>query len=103
MQGSVIVGSFDPIDFGDFHERDLASALDDYLIQISWRALAAGDSLLGSTEGEIESGIIERLQEVVEGAGFEGAQGVLVVGGDKDNSGRQISAQQFEDVKAVAF
>jgi hypothetical protein len=54
-------------------------------------------------EGEVEACIVEGLEEIVEGSGFEGAKGVLIVGSDEDDGGRDIVAEEFEHVEAVAL
>ena len=103
METGVVVGGLDPIDLGDFEEGDLAGALDCEAFEFSREIFAERDSLLGALEGEFEACVVEWLEEIVERSGFEGAQGVLVVGGDEDDGGRDIVAEQFEHVEAVAL
>src|SRR5207245_5817857 len=42
-------------------------------------------------------------QEVLEGAGIEGLDRVLIVSGHENHSSRRISAEHLEDVEAVVF
>jgi hypothetical protein len=59
--------------------------------------------LFGAVEGEIEAGVVEGLQEIVQGSGFKGSQGVLVVGGYEDYGWRDVVAQKLQDVESVAL
>jgi hypothetical protein len=99
----VIVGCFDPIDLGDFEERDLAGVFDCEALEFSGDIFAESDFLSGAFESEVESRVVEWLEEIVESSGLEGAQGVLIVGCDEDNGGRDIVAEKFEYVEAVAL
>ena len=87
VEAGVVVGGFDPIDLGGSQERDLTGALDGEAIELSRVIFAEFDFLLCAVEGEIEARVVEGLQEVVERSGFEGAQCVLIVGGDEDDGG----------------
>ena len=57
----------------------------------------------GTFERQVKTRVVERLQKIVERSRLEGAQGVLIVGRDEDDSGRDIAAQKFEHVEAVAL
>lgn len=103
VEAGVVVGCFDPIDLGGFQERDLAGVFDDDALEFSRESFAEGDFLPGAFEGEVESCVVEGLEEIVEGSGFEGAQGVLIVCGDEDYGGRHVVAEEFEYIEAVAL
>ena len=53
---------------------------------------AKGDALLGAFEGAGEAGIVEGLEEIVEGAGVKGFERILIVGRHEDDGGWGVSA-----------
>ena len=61
------------------------------------------DTLSGPLQGSCEARLIDRLEQVIQRAGFEGSQGVLVVGGDEDDSGRQVRAKHLQHIEATAL
>src|SRR5580698_5201366 len=69
VQAGIVVGGFDPIDLGGSQERDTAGALDDEAIQFSWEIFASFNLLFRTVEGEVEAGVVEWLQEIVECSG----------------------------------
>ena len=77
VQARVVVGSLDPIDLGDSDERDLSGALDGQALQFSWKIFAKHDLSLGAVEGQVESRVVERLQEVIERSGLESPQRII--------------------------
>ncbi len=64
---------------------------------------AEGYPFFGPCQGPPKSGVIERLQQVVQGPGLKSPKGVMVVGGHEDDSRRQVSTKHLEHVKAVAL
>jgi chloramphenicol 3-O-phosphotransferase len=61
------------------------------------------DPFFDSRQGALEARVVERFQQIVEGAGFEGTQRIAVVSGDENDRGRSVAAQQLQDIKAIAF
>ena len=61
------------------------------------------NSFFGARKGAIESCIVEGLQKIVERTRLEGAQCVLIVSGDEDDGGWQLSAKQLEHIETIAF
>jgi hypothetical protein len=103
VEASVVVGRFDPIDFRGLEEGDLARVFDDEAVESSGETFAESDFLPRAFQGEIETCIVERLEEIIEGSGLERAEGVLIVSGDEDDGGGDIVAEKFEHVEAVAL
>src|SRR5271163_5280738 len=103
MQASVIVGGFDPVNLGDFHECDPAGTLDGQTLHLSRQISAMDDLLLGTVEGPIESRIVEGLQQVIERPRLESAQCIMVICGHEYDCGWKVLAQQFEHVEAIAL
>src|SRR5258708_25413007 len=103
VEAGVIVGSLDPVDFRDFHKRDLADALDGETLQFSWRVFTALQGLLRPVEGTLESSVIERLEKIVERSGFKSSNCILIVSGHENDCRRKIVAQHFKYVETVAF
>ena len=62
------------------------------------RVAAGGELAAGALERRLEARPVERLHQVVEGVRVEGAQGVLVVGGDEDDLGG-VGAEGLDDVE----
>ena len=71
VQRRIIVGRLNPIDVRNSHKRDLSCALDREPILLTRRALAIGNAVLHAAEHQRESAIVERLEQVIQRAGFE--------------------------------
>jgi hypothetical protein len=71
--------------------------------QLSQCVATVCELLFGAVERAMEAGIVEGFQEIVEGSCFEGAQGILIVGGNENDGWRKIAAEEFEKVEAVAL
>ena len=54
-------------------------------VTVSFAALIEFDLFLDALPGGVESFVIERLEQVVEGMHLKGAHGILIVGSDKDD------------------
>src|SRR3984893_15399880 len=102
VHAGVVIRRLDPINLRDFHERDLSRVLDGLALHCSGNISALSDPLLGAPQSSVKAIVIKRLQQVVEGPGLESPHRVLIVSRDKDYGGRQISAEQFKHVEAVA-
>src|SRR4051812_46396472 len=92
MQCRVIIAGFDPIDFRELHDVQGAAALDDETLGFAGKAQA----FLCALKDARETLIVEGLEQIVESAHFEGAQGKLVVSGNEDNGKRQGRADALE-------
>src|ERR1700761_3077809 len=103
VQRGIIIGSFDPVDFGERDEGDLAGRLDGESVEIARVILAEFDLLLCAREGEIKTRVVKGLQEIVERSGLESAKCVLIIRSDEDDGRREVGAQEFNDVEAVAL
>src|SRR6516225_8914432 len=60
------------------------------------------DFILRATQSAFESGIVERLQQIIERARFKSSKSVLVVSGNENHGRRHIAAQHFENIESVA-
>src|SRR5260370_12127748 len=87
----------------DLHKLNFSRTLDDKLLEPSRRVRTMGNPLLRPAQRLLKSGVIERLQQIIERTGFKGTQRVLIVCGHEDHSWRQLVAQHLQHVKAVAF
>ena len=113
VQGCVIVGRSDPVDFIGVHDRDAIaradekSSLHSSVIADECREpavrFAEPRALLDAGEGARKTGILERLEQVVHGMHVELADGVLVVGGDEHDAGDRIRSDGLQNVEAVHF
>ena len=103
VQACIVVGCLDPVDLGDVEEGDVTCVLDDEAFRCCRSDLCQCNFFPGAVEGEIEPRVVEWFEQVVEGSGLEGAQGVPVVGGDEDDGRRNITAEKFKHVEAVAL
>src|SRR6266550_901304 len=103
MQAGIVVGGFDPIDFGDFQEQNLTRALDRQSIYLSRQVFSCKNSFLGAGERPVKASIVKRLQQVVECPRIERAHRVLIVRRDEHYGGRQVIAQEFEYIEAVTL
>src|SRR5436305_9701907 len=98
MQRDVVVGRFDPVDLrGVEDDRLLASwdekartrhfafgeELGDAMIDLA--TLPPARTLLRARQRLGETAVVERLEQVIERVDLEGADGVAVVRGDKDD------------------
>src|SRR5262249_43679853 len=102
VQARVIIRRLDPIYLADLHELDFPRTLDDKLLEPSRRVRTMGNPLLRPAQRLLESGVIERLQQIIERTGFKGTQRVLIVCGTEAHGWRQLAARHLEHVKAVA-
>src|SRR5262249_22544178 len=103
VQARVIIRRLDPIYLADLHELDLPRTLDDKLFEPSRRVHTMRNPLLHPAQRLLKSGVIKRLQQIIERTGFKGTQRVLIVCGHEDHCWRQLVAQHLEHVKAVAL
>src|SRR6185369_12718314 len=70
-------------------------------VTIALAALIEFDLLLDSLPGGVEPFVIERLEQVVEGVHLEGAHGILIVGGDKDDVRSRFALERLQHFKAA--
>lgn len=54
-------------------------------------------------ESFLEARPVEGLEQVVEGVDFEGAQGMLIVGGDEEGRRHAVHAHRFDHIEAIQF
>src|SRR6266487_2743725 len=113
MQLHVLAVGFDPVDLARLQERHLAAGADHQPIE---REVARGEGVEQRFESPValvaqrvahprerfgEALGLDRFEQVIDGVEVEGAQRVLVVGGDEDDGGEVLVAHGFEDLEAV--
>src|SRR6266481_2774454 len=101
MDRGIIILGLDMIDLGKFQEQDLVCGLDDEAIRP--RALGVLKPCLGARNGAMKARVIERFEEIVQSAGIEGAQRIMIVSGDENNGRRKRRAQALQNIEAIAF
>jgi len=118
VQLQVVAGRLDPVDLAGAEERHAPGALDDEPVG---RRGALGAELGGQREHAarervallvrqlgpdalerlLEAGLVERLEQVVEGAHLEGAQRVGLVSGDEHHEREALAADRLHHGKPV--
>ena len=110
VQPHVVAGRLDPVDLVGAQEEDAAAGLHDQAIELRRLGLdvvdereqaaaeiagaAALERLARVLQRLAEALLAERLQQVVERVHLEGAQRVLVVGGDEDHRRHPLGADR---------
>jgi hypothetical protein len=104
VQAGVVARGLDPIDVRDIHEQQLTRRPDDEPLGRLWlQRCIVRELVLGAVQSPVEACIVEWLEQIVERAGFEGTQRILVMRGHENDDVRQVRAQQLEHVEARAF
>ncbi len=93
VKTGIVVGGFNPIDFGNLQKHDLAGALDCQPFHFLGLILGLQNPLFGPGERPVKAGIVKRLQQIVQRTRLECAQGVLIIGRHEDDCRRQIISQ----------
>ena len=116
VECEVDTGGFDPVDFRDVEEVGGAGGLDDEaiertvggeglkeLFEAGGQGVGVGITKAGeeALECGFEAFVTEGLEEVIEGVGVEGLDGVAVIGGDEDGKGHAGNANGVDDGEAV--
>ena len=116
MEARIVSFGLDPVDVGDGDELNAAANGDGEALQIVGREavceqreefsgglliLASLASIAGPGDGARQPIGSEGLEEVVDGVGVEGADRVVIVGGDEDGDGHLFDSNGFEDLETV--
>lgn len=113
VEGDIVVGGFDPVDFVLTDEEHAAGGFDSktggFLVALfefveklenAGVALRGGGLAADAVEGFFEACGVEGLEEIVDGVDFEGTEGELVVSGDEDDGGDGCWGEALEEVEA---
>jgi hypothetical protein len=65
--------------------------------------LGLGDLGAGAFQGLLKALAIEGLEQIIQGVDLEGAQSILVIRRDENDTGRPVLAHGLQDAEAVQF